>query len=85
MALAARSNKSGDLCGKSARRGCRVASGNKGKSVVIQLFPRDETGMGCWEGGQRKTTLRASLYFWPSHPRGAGGAEGPSGLMRPFA
>lgn len=65
MALAA-VRTSGDLCGKSARpygRGCRVASGNKGKSVVIQLFPRDETGMVVGnsdsEGEQRKTTLRA--------------------------
>lgn len=40
-----------------------MASGNKGKSVVIQLFPRDETGMVVGnsdsEGEQRKTTLRA--------------------------
>lgn len=64
MALAA-VRTSGDLCGKSARpygRGCRVASGNKGKSVVIQLFPRDETSMVVGNSDseeQRKTTLRA--------------------------
>lgn len=57
--------------------GCRVASGNKGKSVVIQLFPRDETVVGNSDGRRTaKNNVTSSLYFWPSHPRGTRGAEG---------
>lgn len=66
--------------------GCRVASGNKGKSVVIQLFPRDETG--CWEQWRKedseKQRYELSLFLAEPSSRNKRGG-GPSGLMRPFA
>lgn len=65
--------------------GCRVASGNKGKSVVIQLFPRDETGWEQWrKEDSEKQRYELSLFLAEPSSRNKRGG-GPSGLMRPFA
>ena len=72
-------------CESYRRGGCRVASGNKGKSVA---FPRggEERGnerRGEEEQARNNVTSIALFLAEPSSRNERGG--GPSGLMRPFA